>query len=215
MDAGFWHARWQNNELGFHMDSAHSLLRQCLPAFLPVTGKVLVPLCGKSPDLRFLAQAMPVIGAELSEIACDDFFSEQQLAYVKQLQGDFIRYQADNITLLQGDFFALTKPQVQDCTLAYDRAALIALPPQMRRQYATHLCQLLPSGAKILLISLAYPQAEKQGPPFSVPEQEVRQLFAGCEIAVLATQDITGQGFAKRRFATSSLVETAYSITLP
>lgn len=215
MDAAFWHARWQNNELGFHMDSAHPLLQQCLPAFLPATGKVLVPLCGKSPDLSLLAQAMPVVGAELSEIACDDFFREQQLACTKQPQGDFMCYQAANITLLQGDFFALETSQLSECTFAYDRAALIALPPEMRLRYVAKLRQVLPSAARILLIGLSYPQQEKQGPPFSVPEQEVRQLFAGCEITVLAIHDITGQGFAKRRFATSSLLETAYSITLP
>ena len=61
-------------------------------------------------------------------------------------------------------------------------------------------------------LSLEYPQAEKAGPPFSVDEAEIRQLFDGAIIEKLASTDLTGEGFARRRFLTSSLIETSWLI---
>jgi len=59
----------------------------------------------------------------------------------------------------------------------YDRAALIALPPPLRQRYAAKIAELLPSGAKILLITLNYDQSEMKGPPFSVEDTEVKDLY--------------------------------------
>jgi thiopurine S-methyltransferase len=215
MEAQFWLTCWQNNELGFQLDDAHPLLQQCLPALLTGRQRVLVPLCGKSLDMHYLARFLPVVGAELSAIACRDFFTESGLNADVETLAAFQRYSSSDITLWQGDFFALTAAQIGECDLVYDRAALIALPPPMRCQYVAKLRQLLPAGATILLISLEYPQHEKQGPPFCVPQDEIRTLFEGCKIEPLATLDLTGKGFARRRFATSLLLEQAYSITLP
>ena len=50
----------------------------------------------------------------------------------------------------------------------YDRASLIALPPEMRERYARHLAGILPPATQILLITLDYPQPEMPGPPFAV-----------------------------------------------
>lgn len=215
MDASFWLARWQNNELGFQLDAAHPLLQQCLPSLLEGCCKVLIPLCGKSPDIAYISGFFPVLGIELSAIACHDFFIEQRLGFYSCLAEPFRCYQSGNITLWQGDFFAFEPAHSGDCNVVYDRAALIALPPAMRRQYAAKLMQLVPAGARILLLSLEYPQHEKQGPPFAVYQQEIEQLFPAANITLLAERDITGNGFARRRFDTSSLIEKAYCITLP
>ena len=215
MEAEFWHQRWQNNELGFQLDEAHPLLRQHLPGVISGKRKVFVPLCGKSPDLSFLAQHIPVVGAELSAIACEDFFLEQRLPFEVNQQQAFHCYQSTNIRLWQGDFFALTEEHISGCDLVYDRAALIALPAAMRQQYVQKLRQLLPGGTDVLLISLEYPEHEKQGPPFSVPYSEIKRLFAGAEITLLGSEELTGKGFARRRFTTSRLIETVYRITLP
>lgn len=215
MEAEFWHQRWQNNELGFQLDEAHQLLRRHLPGVVTGKHKVFVPLCGKSPDLRYLAHYLPVVGAELSAIACNDFFHEQGLQVEVSQQQAFVCYQGDTVTLWQGDFFALTEQHISGCDLIYDRAALIALPEAMRLQYVQKLRQLFPGGADVLLIGLEYPQLEKQGPPFSVTHDEVKTLFAGAEVKLLGVEELTGKGFARRRFVTSSLVETVYHITLP
>jgi thiopurine S-methyltransferase len=215
MDADFWLARWQNNELGFQLDEVHPLLKQCLPQVLDEHKRILVPLCGKSLDMCYLATFLPVTGVELSQIACDDFFSAYQQPFQQRSVPPFRCYSSERITLWQGDFFAVSPVELEGASLVYDRAALIALPEQMRQQYAFKLQQLLPSGSTILLISLEYPQQEKQGPPFSVTAAEIGRLFQSTDIQLIAELEQTGKGFARRRFATSYLVERAYRIRLP
>src|SRR5690606_5987653 len=59
----------------------------------------------------------------------------------------------------------------------YDRAALIALPPPMRRRYVAKLEEILRPGTVVLLLGITYPDGQMDGPPFSVPESEVRELY--------------------------------------
>ncbi len=56
---------------------------------------------------------------------------------------------------------------------AYDRAALVALPPSMRERYAQHFATLMPAGSRTLLVAFEYEQTIKDGPPFSVEPDEV------------------------------------------
>lgn len=210
MDAGFWHQVWQQDQLGFQLEEAHPLLCAHFCA-LPIADRIFVPLCGKSPDLRWLAQHCHVIGAELSAIACRDFFRESGLMAAKSVVAAFQLWQATKYQLWQGDFFQLPAAAVEHCQLIYDRAAMIALPAAMRLQYAKQLQTLFPT-ATMLLISLEYPEEEMQGPPFAVFGSELRLLFPAAGIKLLATRDLTGIGFARRKFATSHLLEKAWLI---
>ena len=210
MDAKFWLDCWQNNHLGFQLEAPHPMLVSALK-YLPKVKQIFVPLCGKSPDLHFLADHFEVIGAELAEIACRDFFVEANLKPVITSGGAHSIYQAEQYTLWQGDFFSLPAEFFADIKLLYDRAALIALPNDLRQRYVRKLRQHLPS-ATLLFISVSYPQHEKVGPPFSVDETEIKQLFAGARIELLMEQDLTEVGFARRRFQTSSLIESCWLI---
>lgn len=218
MEATFWHQCWQQNQLGFQLTEPHSLLQKHLPQLLAARpdyfNEILLPLCGKTPDLMFCRQFLPVQGFELSPIACQDFFREHNLAVSCQPSLDpdrqFMHYQAERIQLWQGDFFHVPDTWVSSQALVYDRAALIALPAEMRQRYATKLKHWLEQGAELLLITLEYPQQERQGPPFSVPAAELMTLFPDCQIELLDTLDITGQGFGRRRMATSYLLEKVW-----
>lgn len=210
MQPEFWLSCWQQNQLGWHQDVPHPLLIQA-PADWSDERPVFVPLCGKSPDLLYLAQSAAVIGSELSEIACKDFFAEHQFDLQQSDRAGFRLFAAGNIQIWQGDFFLLKPEQVASCRRVYDRAALIALPESMRRDYVRQLRALLPA-ADMLLLSLEYPAAEKAGPPFSVTSQEISTLFEFATVTLLQQQDLTGRGFARRRFETSSLVETCWRI---
>lgn len=210
MEPQFWQQRWALNELGFQLEATHPLLCAQLAA-MPASQKVFVPLCGKSPDMHALASRYQVIGAELAEIACRDFFAEAGLQPKITQQAQHQLWQSGAYQLWQGDFFTLPAEAVAGVELIYDRAALIALPEPMRVQYAAKLQQLLPT-AQMLLISLEYPQGEKQGPPFVVSPEEIRTLFANAKVELAGVHNITGQGFARRRFATSQLVEKSWWI---
>ncbi|MCT6699585.1 thiopurine S-methyltransferase [Rheinheimera sp. 4Y26] len=210
MEPQFWQQRWELNELGFQLDAAHPLLCAQLAA-MPQQSKVFVPLCGKSPDMHALASRYQVIGAELAEIACRDFFAEAGLTASTSSFGLHQLWQSGVYQLWQGDFFALPLEAVAGTELIYDRAALIALPPQMRLQYAAKLQQLFQK-AKMLLITLEYPEGEKQGPPFAVFADELPLLFPNASIQLAGIRNLTGQGFARRKFSTSQLVEKSWWI---
>ncbi len=180
MDPAFWQERWKNQDIGFHQPDFHTLLQRYWPQLdLRPGSQVFVPLCGKSLDMVWLAQRKHrVIGAELSELAIDDFFAERGLTPTTTTAGDFTVKSSGAYELWCGDIFDLPPEAVADVAGVYDRAALIALPRPLRERYAAKLKALLPAQAPILLITLEYEQAQMSGPPFSVPRREVHELFA-------------------------------------
>ncbi len=193
MDEEFWQKRWSSNQIGFHLTEINPCLQQHWPApSVPEQARVLVPLCGKSLDLAWLAaQSLQVMGVELAERAVEDFFSEQQLQPQISQRGAFRVYQAGAIELWCGDFFALAAENVADCVALYDRAALIALPVEMRERYAAHLTSILPRGCEGLLITLDYDQALMEGPPFAVADEEVQRLLAdGWRLQFLEVRNV-------------------------
>lgn len=196
MEPGFWQQRWQEGQIGFHQDRETPLMLKHWPALqAPPGSQVFVPLAGKSLDMAwFAAQGHRVLGAELSTMAVEQFFAEHALVPETSESAIGRHYRADGIELIQGDVFALDAATLSDCNVVYDRAALIALPPPMRRRYVHEVYAKLPVGCRGLLITLEYPQAEKSGPPFSVEEAEVRELFEPqWQVTVLERRDILAQ----------------------
>ena len=179
MEPDFWHDRWQQGQIGFHQDQINDyLVRNWERVQAPAGSRVLVPLAGKSLDMLWLRdQGHQVMGVEVSPLAVDAFFEENGIAAVEEQDGPFRRKRGDGVELWCGDFFDLTPEHTQDLGGVYDRASLIALPPSMRERYARHLAELLPTGTRVLLITFEYPQAEMDGPPFSVSEEEVNDLY--------------------------------------
>lgn len=179
MDPDFWHQRWREGRTGFHQDNPTPLLLEHWPELALAPGSlVFVPLAGKSLDLVWLAaQGHRVLGVELSPLAVAQFFAEHDLTPQVRDSRYGRHYRAGDIELICGDVFGLDADVLAEGAAVYDRAALIALPPPLRRRYVRELHALLPAGCRGLLITLEYPQHEKQGPPFAVPEAEVRELY--------------------------------------
>ena len=179
MQPDFWHQRWADQQIGFHQSTPTPLLLKHWPSLgVPADAKVFVPLAGKSLDMPwFAAQGHRVLGVELSELAVAQFFAENGLRPEIRDTHYGRHYEAGGIELILGDAFGLDADMLRDCDAVFDRAALIALPPELRRRYANELYAKLPAGCRGLLITLEYPQAERDGPPFSVPGDEVRALY--------------------------------------
>lgn len=179
MEEGFWQTRWQRDQIGFHLNIVNPDLEIYWPQLNIAKGsKVFVPLCGKSVDLCWLAeQGHTVLGIELIEKAVTDFFVEQSLTPVISQQGPFTAYTAGEITVLHGDFFHLTAEDLAEYNAFYDRAALIALPDDLRKDYAAHLSKIMPQGCKGLLLTMDYPQHQMKGPPFAVPREQIEELL--------------------------------------
>jgi thiopurine S-methyltransferase len=212
MQPEFWHKKWAANQIGFHLPEVNPYLQRHWAA--PATARVLVPLCGKSLDLSWLAgRGHQVLGVELSEKAVEDFFNEHQVQPQISSKGAFKVYRGDAIELWCGDFFALTADDVADCTALYDRAALIALPAPMRERYAAHLQQILAQGVQGLLITLDYDQAQMSGPPFAVADEEVQRLLGDVwQMQVLEEQDVLGDSWKFLQAGVTRLEERVYRV---
>ncbi|MDA9556029.1 thiopurine S-methyltransferase [Vibrio sp.] len=193
MEHEFWHNKWAKNQLGFHLTDVNPSLKRFWDRLEPQHDEaVFVPLCGKSEDLIWLAtQHHKVQGVELSKIAVRSFFAENfytPLVYPLSDQHD--KYEFDELEIFTGDYFTAPLAPVD---LIYDRAALIALPENMRKTYVERLKGLVKPGGRMLLITLEYPQGEMQGPPFSVSESEVHSLYDGYTITLIDTDENTSR----------------------
>ncbi|MBV6285876.1 thiopurine S-methyltransferase [Pseudomonas aegrilactucae] len=215
MQPDFWHKRWEQNLIGFHQQHVNPYLQQYWPVLGLAAGtRVLVPLCGKSRDLAWLAgQGYRVLGVELSERAVEDFFSEHgQVPQVSQ-RGAFKVYRSEGVELWCGDFFELTPADTADCVGFYDRAASIALPSAMRERYVVHLQGLLASSCAGLLITLDYDQDVIPGPPFAVLDVEVQRLWGeSWRVHMEAADDVLAQSPKFLQAGAARLLERVYRV---
>jgi thiopurine S-methyltransferase len=194
MEASFWHGKWERNEIGFHNTEAHPLLVAHFDALsLPEGGRVFLPLCGKTRDIHWLlSNGYQVAGAELSLIAVEQLFAELGVAPDIAEIGEMRRYSAGGIDIFAGDIFALSDVMLGPVDAVHDRAALVALPEDVRDRYAAHLTDI--SGrAPQLLISFDYDQSLIDGPPFSVTGDEIARYYrAAYDPAQLASVEVAG-----------------------
>ncbi|NIE73844.1 thiopurine S-methyltransferase [Pantoea sp. Ap-967] len=214
MEAAFWQKRWANNQIGFHRTDVNPFLQAHWPTLgLAAGSRVLVPLCGKSLDMAWLAeQGHRVVGVELSRLAVEDFFREQGLQPEVAQQGAFEVWRSGAIEVWCGDFFALRAEDLADCQGLYDRAAVIALPLEMRGRYMAHLAKVLPAGCKGVLLTMVYDQQLVDGPPFSVSDDEVRAGYAGGLVQRLEEREVIDESPKFLQAGVASVLERVYLV---
>ena len=213
MHHDFWHERWRTGQIGFHQSAVHPFLARWWPTLGVATdARVHVPLCGKSLDMVWLAErGHRVAGSELSPIAIADFFTERGLVPTRTRVGGFVRHAAGPYEILEGDALALTPDVLGPVDAAYDRAALVAMPPEMRATYAESLAHLLPAGARGLLVAFEYPLEMKGGPRFSVEAAEIRRLLEPAfEMQQVERLDVLAENPKFAEIGIPALYETAF-----
>lgn len=190
MNPKFWQKRWQEKRIGFNQSEVNPLLVRCFSHLnVPANSRVFVPLSGKSIDMIWLAaQGYDVVGVELVEIAVQAFFAEQniqpnvhQLAdnpAIKCYQGQLF---GQEVEIWVADIFALSAEDIGSIDAVYDKAALIALPSDMRLKYSEQVRKL---GGNVsnkiapqLLLTLNYDQSKKEGPPFSISSEQIQHYY--------------------------------------
>lgn len=191
MHHDFWATRWREGRIGFHRAAPTPQLVAHAARLSLEGARVLVPLCGKSVDLAWLAaRAREVVGVELVPSAVEAFFAEQGLTPRRRAAGTLEAFEVPGLTVLAGDYFALDPATTAPFDVCFDRAAMVALPPAMRARYVAHTRALLAPGARTLLITLEH-DGPTDEPPFSIPEAEVRAAFAASEVTVLHDAEVS------------------------
>lgn len=194
MDKAFWQRKWENQDIGFHEKDGNALLaRHRGQLDLQPGARIFVPLCGKTGDIGYLLrQGFRVAGAELSSLAVEQLFA--QLGLVPRIRdaGRLRHFSAPDIDIYAGDIFDLDGPALEPVDAIYDRAALVAMPADLRARYAGHLVRIT-SGAPQLLICFEYDQALMEGPPFSISQAQLRDYYEQhyC-LTLLGQADVAG-----------------------
>jgi len=203
-----WLARWRDGRTGWHEVDGNAALRQYWPD--PGSGcRILVPLCGKSPDLLWLAsQGCRVTGVELSEIAIRDFFEESGIPFECCVVNGQTLFQTKErgITLVCGDYFEFSDSPFD---AIYDRGSLIALPQDVRPQYIEHTNSLLAPNAVKFLITLEYDQERVAGPPYAVLPEEVLGYW-GELVRIADRNDIDNSPPKFRKAGLTELIEAVW-----
>ncbi|MBI1946212.1 MAG: thiopurine S-methyltransferase [Deltaproteobacteria bacterium] len=181
MERSFWQERWDTGHIGFHEGKPNALLQQHADLLAPAA-RVLVPLAGKAHDLLWLARrGHAVVGVEIVERACREFFAEHGTPMEEEERDDIRAFRSTDaatpVELWCADFLALTPARCGTFGGLYDRAALVALSPATRARYVETCASLLEPGAGGLLITFDYDQSKLEGPPWSVPLAEVQRLY--------------------------------------
>ncbi|OCQ22149.1 hypothetical protein A7985_10190 [Pseudoalteromonas luteoviolacea] len=178
MKASFWFEKWQARDIAFHEGKVNKLLEKHIDTLKLRDGShVFVPLCGKTKDIAWLLhKGYKVTGAELSEEAVKELFEE---LHVEPLVDNFLGfkvYKSLNLTVYVGDYFNLTTAHVHSVDAVYDRAAFIALPASMLRNYSRKLMALSQTAPQ-LLVGYRYDQSLVPGPPFSIDEITIGKYY--------------------------------------
>lgn len=190
----FWHEVWAQRRIHFHESQPHRLLVAHVGVVEPRPRvRILVPLAGKSVDLAWLAErGHEVVGVELVRAAVEEFLTDRGLdpATHRHELGGHLAFRVGNLTLVCADFLELAPAAMGRFDAIYDRAALVAIEPSARRQYVEACGALLEPGGRMLLVSLEYDQQKGVGPPWSLDEAAVRELFDARAVSVLERREM-------------------------
>ncbi len=177
--------------------------------------RVLVPLCGKTVDLMWLAdRGHQVVGVEFVPQAADEFFAEQGLTPEESQHGEIRVLSSGPITVLGGDIFAVEQALVGHIDRIWDRAALVALTPETRVRYTKHLRSLAAPGAVLLQNVFEYDESKMEGPPFCIPDAEIRKHYEGAQIELLSEADVIEKAVQFRDRGHEYWIMRNYLITL-
>ena len=194
MESEFWHGKWARGETGFHQAEANPLLAAHFEALALGKGAhVFVPLCGMTLDIPWLlSQGYRVSGAELSQAGVEALFEAMGVTPEVEQLGALTRYRAEGVDVYVGDVFDVTAEVLGKVDAIYDRAALVALPEEMRRRYTAHLRQIT-ENAPQFLITFDYDQSVMDGPPFSISSDEVASHYgAHYDVGKIASVPVEG-----------------------
>lgn len=191
-----WRESWRRGHPAFHRETVHDDLIAFHDEVLGGAERVLVPLSGRSLDLAWLAErGHEVVGVEIVEEVVAAYFADRGLEVAPAPAGPFRAYRSGRLTVLAGDMLDATPEDLGTFDGAWDRAALVALPPAERPAYAGVLRGLMRPGARMLLQTFGLDRPPEVGPPYRVPEDEIRRLFGGAAVRALDERPSTLEGW--------------------
>ncbi|KAJ8043024.1 putative thiopurine S-methyltransferase [Holothuria leucospilota] len=153
--------------------------------------KFMVPLCGKTVDMKWLAgKGFQVTGVELVTKACEEFFSEQSVkcnaSDIPEVPaGKLFKSEDGKIKIYNCDIFNLSKESLGQFDVMWDRGSLVVIPIEDRQRYINLMKSIIKPGGKILLEVVEYDWNERKtkGPPHPFYKHDLEKLYGNwCTI---------------------------------
>uniref|UniRef100_A0A669P103 Thiopurine S-methyltransferase n=1 Tax=Phasianus colchicus TaxID=9054 RepID=A0A669P103_PHACC len=197
-----WLRKWSAGATGFHKEHRHPLLQKHLD--LLVDGRnglrIFFPLCGKAVDMKWLADmGHSVVGVDVSEQALKEFFADQCLPYCEEPVPGISGAKKLQVCLLHfvGKFDGV-----------WDRGALVAVNPCDRQRSVNLLgCCFSLMHPVTLFFTIFFP-----GPPFYVPESEVKSLFGKYQCEIKCLQKVNDFSDKHKQWGLDYFLEVMYLI---
>lgn len=161
-----WEQRYVNGDVHWDRGGPSPPLRQYVER-REVSGRVLVPGCGRGHDVAMLVEhGADAMGLDVSPTA------------IRQAQ-ELYPTIADRFMV--GDLFDLREPFRGAFDVVAEHTCLSGLAPSLREQYRIGVESALKPGGLIVGVWFIDPALDpgETGPPFGISVQELDELFAG------------------------------------
>lgn len=167
--------------------------------------RILLPLCSKSVDLLWLwRRGHEVVGIEDIGKSVIDFAKTSGLQLTADDDNNNIQMIKNYVTAenmlkaLQTNFTSTNNPfSDHSFDTIWDRSGFASIPPHYRMFYAEAMKQLLTwDNFRYLLLVYEYDEEAVEGPPYSVTEDQIRELFS--DIANVSKIHEKGMDFDSR-----------------
>lgn len=214
-----WSTRWAENKTGWHLDDVNFALRNHSSLLLPsAQRRVLVPLCGKSLDLKWFYDAgHNVVGIEGVEKPVVEFYKEHNIPYVIEPfpGGKLYKSKDGRLHIYCCDLFTLDAATLGKFDSVWDRGSLIAIYEEDTDRYVKLMKSVLAEDFCYLANIVEYEPTETfKGPPRNVPVERVQQLYGDiCRVKVLEMIDRSGDEKVKTVFGLDEMSEFVVMLT--
>ena len=152
---------------------AHDFLTRHLTPDQLSGRNVVVPNCGRSVDMIYLAQhAARVTGTGCTPMQIEQFQEENCL----YMEFDGAAWRFDSLSLSPVPLCNLPDAQLGTVDIVYDRSAMISTAPDMRGDYLSRIDRLTRPGGRIYLMTVEFSTQRSEG-PYSISAAEVETLF--------------------------------------
>ena len=190
--AEYWEKRWEEKNTSWHREAVNKKLIKYLHELSGGRSnvRVFVPLCGKSIDMLWLvAQGHEVVGVELSKLAIESFFQENNLEFsVEKVKlavavdlVDVYKCVGKKITIFCCDLFVVSKDDFgKRFDAIWDRGSLSAILPAFGdrgKRYTKKMRSLLADDGNYLLESHFYEVDRNNEPPASLSMEFRNKLY--------------------------------------
>jgi len=132
-----------------------------------ISGRVLVPGCGRGHEVR-------VLGTQLNTSVVGLDISTDAIAQAKELSSQSTP--DAHVSFIVGDFFKLPSKLKRSFDWLVEHTYFCAIEPDQRPDYVLAASSALRTGGRIFGIFYLNPDTES-GPPFAVSKKELTELF--------------------------------------